>query len=178
MLKSDFPVCRAWLQQPGFAEITQREYAAWCALHGSPAGDVVKASPDTITAIYRSQYWNPYCPLLPAGVNLVFFDIAVAQGQDTAVRILQQALGIEADGHFGVVTAAAVKHMNRPSSVSSELVIRMMTSARIHHYRGTQNFELEGKDWTDRAYRCQAVAFTLAGVEAQNGVQSPPNVVA
>lgn len=184
VVPSDFAACRAWLRpieglkdndpdDPGgktYEGITQREYSAWCLLHGSPAADVFKASDATITTIYQAQYWNPYCGLLPPGVNLLFFDTNVNQGQSVAVAFLQRALGIIADSHWGVVTMAAVKGINRPGPnngpplITSKDVIAEMTAMRIHRYKGTKGYWKFGKGWLERADECQALALKMAGV--------------
>lgn len=173
MIPSDFNACRAWLRpieglksndpdDPGgktYEGIEQREYTAWLALHGQPPADVFKASDATITAIYLAQYWQPYCSLLPPGVNLVFFDTNVNQGQVVAVTFLQRALGIEADGHWGVVTMAAVKGIKQLVPVITD-----MTAMRVHRYKGTKGYWKFGKGWLERADECQALALKMAGV--------------
>lgn len=175
----NFTACRAFLKRPRIEGgkdddkrdsggrtnegIEQREYTAWCKLHGSPAGDVWDASEITLTEIYRVQYWNPYCDFLPKGVDLVFFDINVNQGQHFAVVSLQQALGIEADGHWGVVTAAAVKDIDVDGHPTAKMVIDSMTVQRIHRYHGTRNFNIDGKGWLYRADDCQKVAEAMVG---------------
>lgn len=176
MVPGDFAACRAWLRpieglkdddpdDPGgrtYEGITQREYTAWCRLHNSPPGDVWKASEATITSIYFASYWNPYCPLLPPGVALVFFDIDVNQGRDVAVTFLQQALKIPADGHWGVVTQSAVKDINQ-GGVTSRDVIDAMTTMRVHRYQGTRGFWKYGKGWLERAAECHDMAMKMAG---------------
>lgn len=184
-IASDFNACRAWIRpeeglkdndpdDPGgktFEGITQREYNAWLSLHGAPPADVFKANDVTITTIYRAQYWNPYCPLMPPGVGLVFFDTNVNQGQSVAVAFLQRALKIPADEHFGVVTAAAVKNINQPGPNqgpplnTGKEVIDAMTAMRIHRYHGTRGFWKYGKGWLARAAACQAEAYKMAGID-------------
>lgn len=91
--------------------ITQREYDAWCMLHHSPTGDVWRATDSTIAAIYQQQYWQPYCDSLPNGLDYEFFDMAVNMGMHEAIVLLQRTLGVDDDGHFGVITMAAVKRI-------------------------------------------------------------------
>jgi lysozyme family protein len=89
--------------------ITQREYNAWCTVNKSPSGDVWKATDATIDAIYLQQYWRPHCDYLPKGIDYLSFDMNVNMGQVQSNRLLQCALGVTADGHFGVVTLAAAQ---------------------------------------------------------------------
>lgn len=176
---SDFQACRDWLKQPGIEGgytvdqggptmegIEQADYDAWLTLHGvkPPFPSVKDANEATLTAIYKSQYWNPYAPMLTPGVNLVFFDIDVNQGQGIAVVFLQQALKIEADGKFGVQTAAAAKNIGQPGGALAKDVIDVMTNLRIHRYHGTRGFAKDGAGWLNRARRCHDLAYKMAGI--------------
>ncbi len=122
MTDASYPICYPWLRKseggndddpddPGGRTsrgITQNEYNAYCSIHSLPHGDVWTAPEITIDAIYKSSYWQPYCPQLPAGPDYVFFDENVNAGLHEAVLILQRALGVASDGHIGLVTMAAV----------------------------------------------------------------------
>lgn len=88
--------------------ITQREWNAYCRIVGLPASDVWKAPDGAIDDIYHRSYWNPYCPTFPPGVDYLFFDHSVLAGPVRATLALQQALGVHADGHIGVVTSGAL----------------------------------------------------------------------
>lgn len=179
MIPSDFQACRDWLKSPGIEGgytvdqggptmegIEQADYDAWLKLHGvkQPFPSVKDANEATLTAIYKAQYWNPYCPMLPPGVNLVFFDTDVNQGGGIAVVFLQRAMKIVADGKFGLQTAAAAKSIDQPNGVSVKEVIDEMTASRIHRYRGTRGFAQDGKGWLSRAGKCQALAYQMAGI--------------
>lgn len=176
---SDFQACRDWLKSPGIEGsytvdqggptmegIEQSDYDAWLQLRGQhpPYPSVKDAGEATLTAIYKAQYWNPFCPLLPPGVNLVFFDVDVNQGQSVAVLFLQRSLKIVADGKFGLQTAAAVKSINQPNGVAAKDVIDEMTALRIHRYHGTRGFAVDGAGWLSRAAKCKALAYKMAGI--------------
>src|SRR5215475_4531591 len=64
--------------------IEQREYDAWNHLHGAPTGDVWTAPQHTIDAIFEHSYWQPYCDVLPLGIDLMYFDTAVNEGPHKA----------------------------------------------------------------------------------------------
>src|SRR5574337_377731 len=76
--------------------ITQREYTAWRQERGLPDSDVWSASESEIETIYHDEYWEPWCDLLPAGTDYLYFDMAVNAGPYRATVILQRALGIAA----------------------------------------------------------------------------------
>lgn len=88
--------------------ITQREYTAWLKEQGRPDGDVWVASDEDIATIYHDEYWMPWCDLLPAGTDYVFFDECVNAGPHRAIVIGQRALGLDDDGRVGPVTRAAM----------------------------------------------------------------------
>jgi len=138
--------------------ITQREYNAYCRLHGSTAGDVWKAPADTIKAIYYHGYWQPYGDLIPKGLDLMFFDTAVNEGMGKSVTFLQHALGINADGHFGMVTADAVQHISNVSNV-----LGSMAEQRRAHYHSLGKFKRFGKGWLARVDKCMAAAKVMVG---------------
>lgn len=92
--------------------ITQREYSAWCEENFKADGDVWKAPQNFIEQIYRSEYWNPYCDDFPAGVDYIYFDLAVNAGPYRAATLLQRALKVREDGRIGPITRAAVRNAN------------------------------------------------------------------
>jgi lysozyme family protein len=65
---------------------------------------------DQALEIYRVRYWNVLkCDELPAGVDLVVFDFGVDAGPSESAKVLQRAVGAEADGSIGPATMAATK---------------------------------------------------------------------
>jgi lysozyme family protein len=136
--------------------VTQREYDAWCSLHKSPTGDVWKCTDATVESIYHQAYWNPYCDALPAGVDLMFFDIAVNCGMHEAIILLQRALRVTADGHFGMVTAATVRGVNDVASL-----LRTIAEELVGYYKSIRGFRKYGKGWMNRTEDCLNRALLL-----------------
>jgi lysozyme family protein len=137
--------------------IEQREYDAWCELHKSPSGDVWKCSDATIEVIYYHSYWLPYCDPLPLGLDLMFFDANVNQGIRESTLFLQRALGVSADGHFGIVTMAAVKRLPHVKDL-----INQIDAERNAYYRSLRTFQRFGKGWMNRLADCVATAQKMA----------------
>lgn len=94
--------------------ITQSEYTAWCIEQHVISGDVWKAPDAYITAIYQTEYWQPWCDLIPRASDYVFFDMAVNAGPHRAIILGQRALGVVADGRVGPVTRAAMRVVTDP----------------------------------------------------------------
>lgn len=89
--------------------ITQREYTAWLKEQGRPNQDVFKATDSDVSIIYHQEYWNPWCDLLPGGLDYAFFDMSINGGQHRAIILGQRALGVTSDGRVGPITRQAIK---------------------------------------------------------------------
>lgn len=97
---------------------------------GRPATstEVLALSMAEARAIYRSRYAEPFLFVEDPELFDLVVDCAVNHGQANAVRFLQRALGVVADGKAGPITRAAVG-----AAVVSKLKYRML-AARIRFY--------------------------------------------
>jgi lysozyme family protein len=158
-MDANWPVClKAILEQEGGNDddvddpggrtsrgITQREYNAYRHLHGLEGlKDVWAASDQEVADIYHTSYWLPYCPQMPSGVDLVYFDEAVNAGPHEATLLLQRALNVNADGHIGIVTMAALKQAN------PVFIIKKFSDLRRAYYRSLRLFRKYGRGWLNR----------------------------
>lgn len=139
--------------------ITQREYNAYRAANGLKSADVWKATDKDINAIYREQYWEPYCPDMPPGVDLVFFDFNVNAGRAQAVKTLQRCLGVTADGMLGMLTRQAVENCQNIGGL-----IHDYSERRRAFYRALKQFPRYGKGWLARVDRIEHAAASMAQV--------------
>jgi lysozyme family protein len=140
--------------------ITQREYNAWCQMHNTPAGDVWHATAATIEAIYQAQYWQPHCDYIPSGTDYLFFDMAVNMGPSRATMILQRALDVGIDGHFGVITMNAVQQVKNAAALVNSIEEDKTEfyeglARNIPHDRGFLN------GWLNRVRNTKRRALTL-----------------
>jgi lysozyme family protein len=137
--------------------VTQREYDAYRAKHGQQTADVWQATDEEIKDIYYRQYWNPYCDELVSGVDLIFFDCSVNAGRQQAVKDLQRALGITADGMFGLRTQQAVSECP-----DIPRLIKDYAERRRAFYRALRQFPLYGRGWLARVDRIESQSLALA----------------
>jgi lysozyme family protein len=136
-------VTRAVLAEARGRTVTRQEVAA---LTEAEAAD-----------IYRSRYWAEAGGAeLPAGLDLLAFDMAVNMGPGTAARLLQGALGVEADGVIGPRTAAAAAR--QPAAET----IRAASELRRQRYRSLAGFAAFGRGWLRRADAVEALALAWA----------------
>lgn len=140
--------------------ITQREYTAYCKLHHISANaDVWKAPDPIVDMIYDDEYWKPYCPSLPAGVDYLFFDFNVNAGPHRAIITLQQAVNVDADGRVGPITRLAVINADR-----IQLITRYTAAKKNFYTRLAQAVPKDRKflaGWLSRADRVEVRAKSL-----------------
>lgn len=108
-------------------------------------------------AIYRGMFWNPIQgDALPAGVDLVVFDMAVNGGPRRAAQMLQTLVGATSDGQIGPKTLTLVGLRPRAA------LIHDYSAARRTYYRGLANFPHFGAGWLSRVNECEADAQEIA----------------
>jgi lysozyme family protein len=121
--------------------VTQRVYDASRASQGQPAADVAKISDAEVSAIYADNYWKKsLCNVLQSHIDLVQFDTAVNMGPNRAVKMLQQAVGVAADGDFGPATQQACTACSPPDAVARYCSIREALYRRFAQAPGQDRF--------------------------------------
>lgn len=108
-----------------------------------PHLDIQSLTRDGAKVIYRRDFWDRVAIASPA-LRYQVFDFAVNSGIDTAVRKLQQVLGVVDDGAWGPVSAAALARADE-----SDLLMRFL-AARIRFMTRLSNWQLHGAGWMNR----------------------------
>lgn len=125
--------------------------------HAVTADEVAALTQAEAADIYRQRYWAPvHGGDLPAGLDLMAFDMAVNMGPGTSARLLQTALGVEADGSIGKDTIAAA------NAHPAADVIRATCDQRRARYRSLAGFAAFGRGWLNRTDAVEALALTWA----------------
>jgi lysozyme family protein len=144
--------------------IIQREYDKWRRAQGLPTQWVKKISQDEVRTIYHDEYWLPFCPKLPAGLDLCLFDTNVNNGVHAGMVLLQRALHIADDGMWGPQTAQEVAEITAEEVTA---LVRSYYSLRASYYRSLRNFQYFGKDWLRRDLDIENWALAMvAGASA------------
>lgn len=138
--------------------IIQREYDAYRKRNGLHVQSVIAITQQEGATIYDNNYWLPYCPLLPIGLDMSFFDSSVNEGTHEAIKILQYSIDLENDGAWGPLTALAVKHIN-----NVPMTIRRFAGRRSAVYRQTRGDEYFDADWQRRTTEIRDVSLNMAG---------------
>lgn len=90
-----------------------------------PTTDIAALSLEDARAIYRRDYWDRVAgDALPPPLALLVFDAAVNNGIGHAVRWLQTALGVAADGQIGPATLAAIAAAPPGTALGAEFMVQ------------------------------------------------------
>jgi lysozyme family protein len=110
-----------------------------------PGEDIAGLTLERAKAIYQRDYWGPAgCDAVPHGVKFDLFDMAVNSGVKAAVRTLQRAVGVDADGILGPQTLAALQVM--PASRA----IARFNGARLLFMADAPTWPAHGRGWARR----------------------------
>lgn len=119
--------------------------------------EVHALTPEKVAPIYRANYWNAiHGDNLPAGVDLIVFDTCVNSGPGRAAKLLQQAVGVDADGAIGPATIRAAQ-----THAAADTIDRF---SALHEtfYRSLPTFGHFGAGWMNRLHAVKALAHQWA----------------
>ncbi len=125
--------------------ITQRTYDAWNRRMGQATRSVRGISKSEAEQIIEFQYMDTVrADILPSGLDYAMADYSVNSGPGRAVRDLQRALGVKADGVIGVETLAAI------GAADTQDVILDLCRRRMMFLRGLRHWNTFKIGWTRR----------------------------
>ncbi len=121
----------------GITKSTARQFGYSGSMRNIPA--------DVVEKIYKAQYWDAMnCDNYEFAIAFHMFDAAVNHGLLNARKILQRAVGANADGVIGAITLAAIRKMPQC------LLIYSFHAERIAFYTRISTFNTFGKGWMNR----------------------------
>ena len=136
--------------------VTQRVWEDWVG-HPVTEKDMRELTPALVGPMYEMKYWRTsYCEKLPRGLDLLVFSMAVNAGSGRSVKLLQDAIGVVADGVIGPNTMARISEAN------VETLIDKFSEARTAFYKGLKTFPVFGKGWLSRTDKERLEALDMA----------------
>jgi lysozyme family protein len=138
--------------------VTQNTYDAYRLGRGLARRSVRRITASEVADVYWRGYWMTVdACALPAGVDLCTFDAAVHSGPTQAVKWLQRALVVEADGIVGPVTLKAAR------TLDAEATINRMCDDRMRMLKRLKTWGTFGRGWTIRVEATRDAAVELGG---------------
>lgn len=136
--------------------VTKRVWEEWVG-HEVDEKAMRALTPAFVAPMYEMRYWRAsYCEKLPRGLDLLVFTMAVNAGSGRSVKILQDAIGVVADGVIGPNTMARINEAN------VETLIDKFSEARSDYYKGLKLFPVFGRGWTARTDKERLQALEMA----------------
>lgn len=127
----------------GVGELKGTMYGVSAAAY--PNLDIKSLSLDDCKAIYKRDYWDKIDgDTLDPGLALVVFDAAVNNGVGRAIRWLQAAVGVVADGVIGEQTREAIARADPQATLVD------VHGQRMHHMAGLPTWQTFGRGWSRR----------------------------
>ena len=130
--------------------ITHKTLAASRGVPSVTAAQVEALQLPEAEAIYRKSYWTQSGgDVLPKGLDYAAFDFGVNSGPSRAVKVMQDVVGVKADGWIGEQTLAAVR--SYPGGIAA--LITAYCAARMAFLRGikgSKGWQPNGRGWTIR----------------------------
>jgi|SRR5215471_1968645 len=121
-----------------------------------PHVDIGALTLEQAKAIYKRDYWDRIeGDTLDPGLALVAFDAAVNNGVSRAVRWLQTAVGVTADGVIGPMTRAAI------AKADAAEVLVALHGARIDYMANLPTWSTFGRGWSKRLAALPHQAATM-----------------
>lgn len=109
-----------------------------------PNLDIANITLEQAKEIYKKNYWDKCrCDDLPASFDIAVFDTAVNMGSDKAIRLLQKALGVYADGVIGNKTLSA-------AAKAGETELRRLLLHRLFAYSKLEGYKHYKDGWFNR----------------------------
>lgn len=110
-----------------------------------PSLEIASLTREDARDLYRRELWDKHeMEQIPESVSYQVFDFAVHSGIDTAMRKLQQAVGVADDGYIGPITRAAMALFTPHDLVVRYLATRLLFLTKL------KNWKDSGAGWANR----------------------------
>ena len=124
-----------------------------------PTLDIKNLTLEDAREIYRVDYYDAFhCSELPQAVGLSLFDAVVNHRPDSAVRLLQMAIGATADGKIGPQTIAQATHADTSRVVHNMNIERTRFYFDLVTANSSQARFLKG--WVSRVFHLTEFIYT------------------
>lgn len=126
-----------------------------CAM-SYPNLDICNLTLDQASEIYKKEYWDrTKCDWLPDSLSVAVFDYAIHSGTIQAIKDLQKALGVKADGIIGNQTLGACN-----SKPIKQTLTRYFDN-RLEYMIHCKGWTKYCKGWINRWYTVKQVCESL-----------------
>jgi len=138
--------------------ITFQVYKDWKRNPHLTKEDLKAITDQEVSDLYNQLYWTKILGNdLPNGVDYAVFDAAVNMGVGRASKLLQESVGVTADGVIGQGTMKAVYAANPQD------ILNKFSEEKTNFYQSLKTFQTFGKGWLNRVAEVKHIAQSMIG---------------
>lgn len=139
--------------------ITLASYRDWKNDSTLSCEDLHVVTSEDVTAFYHDEYWDrSHAESFPFGVDLMVMDAGVNMGLGRSAKILQEQVGVAADGAIGPATVAAVL------AIDPSILIDSLAKAQLEFYYSLADYAIFGQGWINRVSARHTAATAMSKI--------------
>ncbi len=138
--------------------VTAKVWESWVG-HPVDEKQMRALTPDDVAPLYKRKYWDACrADELVSGLDYAVFDFAVNSGVGRAVKLLQNCVGVNADGGIGPATMAAISKYP-----DTKNLIEKYCDSRLQFLKSLNTWSTFGKGWERRVNEVEAESLRMLG---------------
>jgi len=113
--------------------------------HKVSVDDMKALTKEDVKPLYKKRYWDAiHGDAIPSGLDYCLFDCAINSGVNRSAKIIQEIVGVFADGAIGNNTVSAITQLNPVTAINE------FCDKRQAFLESLKTFPVFGKGWTKR----------------------------
>ena len=124
--------------------------------HKVSVDDMKALTKEDVKPLYKKRYWDAiHGDAIPSGLDYCLFDCAINSGVNRSAKIIQEIVGVFADGAIGNNTVSAITQLNPVTAINE------FCDKRQAFLESLKTFPVFGKGWSKRVSEVRTRAIEM-----------------
>jgi len=124
--------------------------------HKVSVDDMKALTKEDVKPLYKKRYWDAiHGDAIPSGLDYCLFDCAINSGVNRSAKIIQEIVGVFADGAIGNNTVSAITQLNPVTAINE------FCDKRQAFLESLKTFPVFGKGWSKRVSEVRIRALEM-----------------
>ena len=124
--------------------------------HKVSVDDMKALTKEDVKPLYKKRYWDAiHGDAIPSGLDYCLFDCAINSGVNRSAKIIQEIVGVFADGAIGNNTVSAINQLNPVTAINE------FCDKRQAFLESLKTFPVFGKGWSKRVSEVRTRALEM-----------------
>jgi len=124
--------------------------------HKVSVDDMKALTKEDVKPLYKKRYWDAiHGDAIPSGLDYCLFDCAINSGVNRSSKIIQEIVGVFADGAIGNNTVSAITQLNPITAINE------FCDKRQAFLESLKTFPVFGKGWSKRVSEVRTRALEM-----------------